>query len=274
MSGRLAGRVVLVAGSTGIGGATADRAAAEGASVFVVSRTEEHARATGERLPGAGWAVADLTDEAAVDRAVSAAIERFGRIDGLFSAVGASGRRFGDGPIHTVGGEAWDATLALNLRSHALVCGRVIRAMREQPVDDSGSRGSVLLLGSVLASSPVPEYFATHAYAAAKGGLVALMTTMAATYAADRIRVNLVAPSLTDTPMAARAAADEAVLAYTARRQPLAGSMLHPDDVAMAAVFFLSVESRAVTGQSLAIDGGWSVVSTPAADPTPADPTA
>jgi NAD(P)-dependent dehydrogenase (short-subunit alcohol dehydrogenase family) len=261
--GRLDDRVVLVTGSTGIAGATAERAAAEGAAVFVVSRTEANARDLAKRVGGA-WAAADLTDEREVGAAVTAAIDQFGRIDGLFSAVGGSGRRFGDGPIHDVTGEAWDATLSLNLRSHALVCARVVRQMREQPEREDRSRGSVLLLGSVLASAPVPEYFATHAYAAAKGGLVALMTTMAATYIRDRIRVNMLAPGLTDTPMAARAAHDQAILSYTARKQPLAGPLLDPDEVAKAAIFFLSDESRAVTGQSLAIDGGWSLVSTSA----------
>jgi NAD(P)-dependent dehydrogenase (short-subunit alcohol dehydrogenase family) len=264
VTGRLDGRVVLVTGSTGIAGATAERAVAEGASVFVVSRTEAHARQLGERLPGAGWATADLTDEAAIAAAVTAAARRFGRIDALFSAAGGSGRRLGDGPIHTMTGDAWDATLALNLRSHALVAGRVVGVMRDQPPDDAGSRGSIVLLGSVLATSPVPEYFSTHAYAAAKGGLDALMRTMAAAYVRDGIRVNLLVPSLTDTPMAARAAGDAAILDYTARKQPLAGPLLDPDDVAKAALFFLSDESGAVTGQSLAVDGGWSIVSTSA----------
>jgi NAD(P)-dependent dehydrogenase (short-subunit alcohol dehydrogenase family) len=90
------------------------------------------------------------------------------------------------------------------------------------------------------------------------------MRTMAAAYLRDAIRVNLLVPSLTDTPMAARAAADAAILAYTARKQPLAGPLLDPDEVAAAAMFFLSNESRAVTGQSLAVDGGWSIVSTSA----------
>ena len=124
---RLSGRVVLITGSTGIGAATAERAAAEGASVFVVSRTAEHARTLAERLPSAGWAEADLTDEVAVDRAVTASLERFGRIDGLFSVAGGSGRRFGDGPIHTVTGDAWEATAALNLRTQVLVCSRVVQ---------------------------------------------------------------------------------------------------------------------------------------------------
>jgi NAD(P)-dependent dehydrogenase (short-subunit alcohol dehydrogenase family) len=76
-----------------------------------------------------------------------------------------------------------------------------------------------------------------------------------------------VAPSLTATPMATRAAADPHILEYAARKQPLAGPMLDPQDVAMAALYFLSDESRAVTGQALAVDGGWSLVST-SAEPT------
>ena len=83
------------------------------------------------------------------------------------------------------------------------------------------------------------------------------MRTMAATYLPDRIRVNLVAPSLTDTPMASRAAGDPHILEYAARKQPLAGAMLDPDEVANAALYFLSDESRAVTGQTLNVDGGW-----------------
>jgi NAD(P)-dependent dehydrogenase (short-subunit alcohol dehydrogenase family) len=261
---RLADRVVLITGSTGIAAATAERAAAEGARVFVVSRTADHARALAERLANGAWAAADLTEEAAVDVAVTAALARFGRIDALFAAAGGSGRRFGDGPIHQLTGDAWEATAALNLRSQILVCARVVRAMREQQLDDDGMRGTILLLGSVTTTAPVPELFGTHAYAAAKGALTALMTTMAATYIGDRIRVNLVAPSLTATAMAARAASDPQILEYAARKQPLAGPMLDPDEVAKAAIYFLSDESRAVTGQSLAIDGGWSIVSTTA----------
>jgi NAD(P)-dependent dehydrogenase (short-subunit alcohol dehydrogenase family) len=264
---RLDGRVILVTGSTGIAAATAVRAHDEGAAVFVVSRTADHARALAGRVDG-GWFAADLTDEAAVDAAVAAVIERHGRIDGLFSVAGGSGRRFGDGPIHTLTGDAWEATAALNLRTQVLTCSRVVRAMRDQPPNDSGTRGSILLLGSVTTVRPVPELFATHGYAAAKGALTALMTSMAATYIGDRIRVNLVAPSLTATPMATRAAGDPHILEYARRKQPLAGEMLDPDEVAHAAIYFLSDESRAVTGQTLAVDGGWSVVST-TAEPTP-----
>lgn len=269
---RLRDRVVLITGSTGIAAAAAERCVAEGASVFVVSRTAEHAQRLAERLGSerAAWAAAELTDEAEVDAAIEAAVRRFGRIDGLFSVAGGSGRRFGDGPIHTVTGDAWEATVALNLRTQVLVCAAVVRRMLDQEPNDSGTRGSILLMGSVTTSDPAPELFATHAYAAAKGALTALMTTMAATYAPERIRVNIVAPSLTRTPMAQRAAIDSRILAYARRKQPLAGEMLDPDEVAKAAIYFLSDESRAVTGQLLKVDGGWSVTSvSPELEPAP-----
>ncbi|MEO5941542.1 MAG: SDR family oxidoreductase [Candidatus Limnocylindrales bacterium] len=262
---RLAGRVCLVTGSTGLAAAGAFRFAAEGGQVFVVSRTEEHARDLAGRIVADGgtaaWIAADLTDEAAVDAAAGACVERFGRIDGLFSVAGGSGRRFGDGPIHSVGRAAWDRTLELNLTTQALVCRSVVARMRTQEPNGSGTRGSILLMGSVTASDPAPEFFATHAYAAAKGALTALMTTMAAAYLSDRIRVNVVAPGLTETPMAMRAAGDTAIRAYAARKQPLAGELMDPDEVAHAAVYFLSDESRAVTGQLLKVDGGWSIAS-------------
>jgi NAD(P)-dependent dehydrogenase (short-subunit alcohol dehydrogenase family) len=268
---RLAGRVCLVTGSTGIAAAAARRFASEGAAVFVTSRTERHCRDLADEIAAAGGRAAchpaDLADEAEVEGAVAACIEAFGRIDGLFSVAGGSGRRFGDGPIHTVTADAWDATLSLNLRTQALVCGAVVRRMLDQPPNESGTRGSILLMGSVTVTDPVPELFGTHAYAAAKGATTALMTAMAATYLPNRIRVNAVAPSLTRTPMAQRAAGDERILAFAREKQPLAGEMLDPDEVAHAAVYFLSDESRTVTGQLLKIDGGWSVNSvSPAPD--------
>jgi NAD(P)-dependent dehydrogenase (short-subunit alcohol dehydrogenase family) len=133
--------------------------------------------------------------------------------------------------------------------------------MRTQEPNSSGTRGSILLMGSVTSTDPAPEFFATHAYAAAKGGLTGLMTTMAAAYLPDRIRVNVVSPGLTDTPMATRASNDAAIRAYAARKQPLAGELMDPLEVAHAAVFLLSDESRAITGQILKVDGGWSVAS-------------
>ena len=266
--GRLAGRSILITGSTGIAEAAALQCAAEDATVFVISRTPDNARGLAERVAAAGgragWAAADLTQEIETDAAVNAAIDRFGRIDGLFSVAGGSGRRFGDGPIHQITMDGWDRTLELNLRSQALVARAATRIMLDQAPTSVGSRGSIVLVSSVLATSPVPELFATHAYAAAKGAIVALATTMAAAYAANGIRVNTIAPGLTATPMSARAATDPATSEFVRRKQPLLQGFLTADDIANAAIYLLSDEARAVTGQCLAVDGGWSVTSAPA----------
>jgi NAD(P)-dependent dehydrogenase (short-subunit alcohol dehydrogenase family) len=271
---RLAGRACLVTGSTGIAAASALRLAAEGARLFVTSRTADHCKDLAGRVEAEGgtvaWRAADLREPDQVAAAVAACVEAFGRIDGLLSVAGGSGRPFGDGPIHALTPEAWDQTLRLNLTTQALVCREVVGRMLGQEPDGTAGRGSIVLVTSVLAHHPVPELFATHAYAAAKGGIVSLMTTMAAYYAQHRIRVNAIAPSLVETPMSARAKDDPVTLAFAARRQPLVGGMLAPDDIAAAAVYLLAPESRAVTGQLLTVDGGWSVVSTgadPAATP-------
>src|SRR5262249_40145842 len=154
---------------------------------------------------------------------------------------------------------AWDQTLALNLTTQAIVARAVVTRMRAQAPNGSGTRGSILLMGSVTSTDPAPEFFATHAYAAAKAAITGLMTTMAAACPPDRIRVNVVSPGLTGTPMATRAAGDRPIRAYAARKQPLAGEIMDPEEVAHAAVFLLSDESRAITGQVLKVDGGWSI---------------
>jgi len=262
--GRLAERAILVTGSTGIAAAAARRFAAEGAGVFVTSRTPEHCAGLAEELraggAAAGFLPADLTDEGQVDAAVATAIARFGRLDGLFSVAGGSGRRFGDGPLHELTVDGWRRTLDLNLTSQVLVARAVLRRMLAQEPTAAGSRGAMLLMGSVLAFHPVPELFATHAYAAAKGAIAALTTTMAAYYAPHGIRVNAVVPALVTTPMSARAAEDPATAAFARRKQPLAGGFLDPAEIAHAAVYLLADESRHVTGQLLEVDGGWSVV--------------
>ena len=263
---RLAERVCLVTGSTGIAAAAARRFAAEGGRVFVVSRTADHARALADAINGSGgeadWVAADLADEAAVDAAVAACVERFGRIDGLFSVAGGSGRRFGDGPIHTVGREAWDRTLELNLTTQALVCRAVVGRMLAQEPNSSGTRGSILLMGSVTATDPAPGVLRHPRLRRGQGrDQRPDDRRWPRPTCPNRIRVNVIAPGLTATPMAGRAADDPAIRAYAARKQPLAGEMMDPDEVAQAAVFLLSDESRTITGQLLKVDGGWSVAS-------------
>ena len=264
---RFDGRVVLVTGSTGIAAASAQRLAVEGASLVVASRTEAHCRSLVEAITSAGgtasFEVADLLEDDAADRIVAATVGRHGRLDGVFHVAGGSGRRFGDGPAHAATPEGWDATLDLNARTLFLVSSAATRQMLRQDPDADGQRGAILHMASVTSTSPSPTYFATHAYAAAKGAVNALTRTMASYYAPKGIRVNAVAPGVTRTPMAERAAGDPDIVAFATWKQPLVGGLLDPDHVAGAAAFLLSRDARAITGQVLDIDAGWSVTDAP-----------
>jgi NAD(P)-dependent dehydrogenase (short-subunit alcohol dehydrogenase family) len=258
---------VIITGATGIAAASAHRFAAEGARLFLISRTESHLRALADGLADAsagvevGWVTADLTDDVATETAVARATDHLGRIDGVFAVAGGSGRRFGDAMVHELTGEGWDRTLDLNARSQVLTIGAVLRRMLAQAPDETGGRGAVVAMSSVLASFPEPALFPTHAYAAAKGAISTLTRAMAAAYVGQGIRVNAVAPSLTTSRMSERAAADGATQRFARRRQPLTDGFLSADEVANAALFLLSTEARAITGQVLLVDGGWSVTS-------------
>jgi NAD(P)-dependent dehydrogenase (short-subunit alcohol dehydrogenase family) len=263
MTGRLAERCVVITGATGIAAASAHRFAAEGARLFLISRTEDHLGVLADELAAtgtkAGWAAADLADDAQAEAAMAAAADTLGRIDGLFAVAGGSGRRFGDAPVHELTASGWDETLALNARSQVLTMGAALRRMLAQDPDDTGSRGAIVGMSSILASHPEPALFPTPAYAASKGAISTLIRVMAATYVQVGIRVNAVAPSLTTSRMSVRASADDATQRFARRRQPLTQGFLEPDDVANAALFLLSAEARAITGQVLLVDGGWSV---------------
>ena len=164
-------------------------------------------------------------------------------MDGLFNVAGGSGRRLGDGPLHELTTEAYEATMRLNATTHVTVTAPVLRAMLEQERDADGARGAIVNMGSVLATRPVPELFATHAYATSKGAVAALTTTSAAYYAPRGIRVNMLAPALTVSRMSERAQADQATQAFSRRKQPLAGGFIPAQDVAEAAVYLLSSAS-------------------------------
>jgi NAD(P)-dependent dehydrogenase (short-subunit alcohol dehydrogenase family) len=260
----LSDKVILLAGATGMAAAAAEAFVAAGARVFITSRTEATCDDLARRLdaqagrPVAAWHTADLQDETAVERVVAAAVERFGRLDGCFHTAGGSGRKFGDGPLHEVSLEAWDATFRLNLTTEFLVTREVLKALLRND-DGPGGRGSIVLTSSILGFHPAPADFATHAYAAAKSAVAGLVATTAAYYAPAGIRINAIAPSLVDTPMSARAKGNEAIDAYASARQPLTGPFLDATDVAGMAMLLLSDQGRAITGQVMKVDGGWSV---------------
>lgn len=236
---RLDGKVVFITGCSGIGAATAEMALREGAQVFSAA------------LEGGDW-TGDLSEEANAVGAVRACVDRFGRVDCLFNVAGISGRRFGDGPLHECSAEGWDVLMRSNVRSLFLVSREVVRSMLSR-----GGGGSIVNMSSVLAFSPEPEFFATHAYAAGKGAILALTSSAAAYYAKSKIRVNAVAPGLVETPMSRRAQENAAIREFIEGKQALAGGFVSAEDVAAAVVFLLSDESRQITGQVLSVDGGW-----------------
>lgn len=221
--------------------------------------TTDSARALLEPL-GPAWAItADARDEAAVSLLFQGAMEVLGRLDILFHAAGISGRKLGDGPLHECSIEGWDAVHRANATSVFLTNREAVRIMRGQELDDRGMRGAIVNLGSVLSSSPSPEFFATVAYAASKGAIRSLTLASAAMYAPDRIRVNLIEPGLIATPMSSRAVNDPSIRDFVATKQPLAGGPGTPEDLAEAALFLSEPGSRFITGAILTVDGGWRV---------------
>lgn len=256
-------RIYLITGATGIAAATAKLAASRGAHVFMVSNTREQLEALAEEIVSARGAcdfcVADVTAASDVGRAVGECVELYGRIDALYNVAGISGRRFGDGPVHECTEEGWDATLETNLKSVFLMCRATTGQMLRQPVDQTNVRGTILNMASVLAFAPERRFFATHAYAASKGAIIALTKSMAAYYAPHQIRINAIAPALVRTPMSARAQENTELLDYMKLKQPLAERMIEADDVARASLFLLGDESRMMTGDVLTVDAGWSI---------------
>ena len=125
---------------------------------------------------------------------------------------------------------------------------------------EQNTRGSILNMSSVLATSPSPAHFTTHAYATAKAAVNGFTKTIAAFYAPFDIRVNALAPALIQTPMSERAQQDMDIMAFVRRKQPLAGGRIgHSSDLIGLACYFMSDQSCFTTGQIIAVDGGWSL---------------
>lgn len=263
MSGRFKGRMCLVTGSTGIAEAAARALATEGGAVYVVSKTADHARALADSITRDGgqaaWRSADLTEEQEVDAAVADCVGQFGRLDCVYNVAGISARRYGDGALHETTLEGWQAAIEVNATSTFLVCRAAVRQMLAQEPGAGGRRGAILNMSSALSRDPEPQFFATVGYAASKGAIEAFSRSIAAFYTADGIRVNVIAPALVATAMSQRAQSDPEILAYLAQKQRLAGGPLQPEDLVGTALYLLSDDSAMVTGQVLAVDGGWSL---------------
>ena len=247
---------IIMGGTSGMGLSASMALQKVGAALVVVGRDEESCTSAAEKLDEDAVVIqGDATDKATIDRAIDSAKATFGSITGLFHVAGGSGRRYGDGPLHEMSLEGWNKTLELNLTSVLLSNRAMVKYFLEEK-----KPGTILNMGSVLGQSPSPKHFATHAYAAAKSGIIGFSKSIASYYADKNIRVNVIAPSLFETPMAQRAAQDESIVRFVKTKQPLDGGRLgNPDDIVEAVLLLLSPNSRFITGQVLAVDGGWSI---------------
>ncbi|MFF3441346.1 SDR family NAD(P)-dependent oxidoreductase [Streptosporangium sp. NPDC002721] len=250
MSTRFAGKVVLITGATsGMGRATAERLAAEGAKVVLAARGKEagDALVTGIRAAGgeATFVPADVTVEAEAAGLVRQAVERYGRLDGAFNNVGAA---TAIGAVTDVDGDAWQADLALNL-------GSVFYGLKHQiPALRAGGGGAIVNNASNLG---VTGAAGMASYSAAKHGVVGLTRSAALDTAATGIRINALITGGVDTPLlrANLGPTPEESLRAAGAMHPV-GRIGRPEEIAAFVAFLLSDEAGFVTGAALAIDGG------------------
>jgi NAD(P)-dependent dehydrogenase (short-subunit alcohol dehydrogenase family) len=254
---KLANKVlVLIGGTAGMGFSAAKAFVAEDAKVVVAGRNPDNVNAAQTSLGKSVVAMSgDATEPETAVRAIETALKTFGGFHGLYHVAGGSGRSRGDGPLDEISDAGWQYTLTLNLTSLFYSNRAAVQQFLKQ-----GTGGSILNMSSVLGFSPSPRHFATHSYAATKAAVIGLTKSAAAHYANQNIRFNVLAPALVATPMSNRAQKDEAILDFIKTKQPLDGGRIgQPEDLDGAAVYFMSDESKFVTGQVLAVDGGWCV---------------
>ena len=264
MPGRVEGKVAVVVGggqtpgeSMGNGRATALTLAREGAKVVVADRSVESAADTVKMIKEAGGeAVAvyvDVTSEAAVEKMVADAISHYGRIDILHNNVGAS-ITLGDAPATEISEQAYDLSLAVNLKGMLFTCKHAMPALRE-------SHGSIVNISSMAAKHEYPRV----GYKTTKAAILALTEHVAAANARYGVRANAIMPGKINTPMAVEARvgtgrAREEVIAARDAMIPLGGKMGTAWDVANAALFLHSDDAKFITGIALPVDGGEALI--------------
>mgnify|MGYP003669812049 CR=1 FL=1 len=242
----LAGRRALITGAaSGIGCATAEMFVAEGATVAMLDRDEAALASQAGRIGGFA-AVADVTDEVAVNAAVAAAADHLGGLDTVVNAAGVSLLQ----PFAATTPEIWQQTMAVNLGGPYLVCRAAL------PWLTAAGGGSIVNIASGAGLRPIPD---SAAYAASKAGLIMFGKALAVELAPAGIRVNTVCPGIVDTPMM-RSALDPSLDEAEARRRVvdryLIRRMAAPREIALAVRYLSSAEAAYVTGTTLPVDGG------------------
>jgi len=243
---RLNNKVIIVTGSsTGIGEAIARRVVAEGGRVLVHGRNARLGKAVAASLGrAAALHLDDLTDPAAPERIVKAALVAFGRIDGLVNNAGASTRS----NIHTSDADFFDSLMALNLRAPMLMIRAALQALKR-------SHGAVLNIGSVNAYCGGTNLLV---YSMTKGGLMTMTRNLGNALGREGVRVNQINVGWVFTPNEDRLQRSLGRQAGWNRGLPRhvwpSGKIMRPDDVAAAVTYWISDESRPVSGSVVELE--------------------
>jgi NAD(P)-dependent dehydrogenase (short-subunit alcohol dehydrogenase family) len=249
----LAGRVIIVTGaSRGLGKEFAESLAQAHASLVLCDLDEAQVGAVATELNGPKHPVisfrCDVTDESAVESLVRKAVDRFGRLDGLVNNAGITSQEKSE----ETSLDRWKKVIDVNLVGTFCMSRAAARVMLNQ------RRGAIVNLASINGLG-APAFHNASAYCASKAGVVGLTKALAKEWGASGIRVNAIAPGYIETEMTRARLQDEAYNAGIIGRTPLAriGS---PVDLTGAMRFLLSDEAAYVTGQVLAVDGGWTAL--------------
>jgi NAD(P)-dependent dehydrogenase (short-subunit alcohol dehydrogenase family) len=250
--GRLDGKVAFITGSgSGIGRAGAVLFTREGAKVVVADISKEGGEHTVAIIRDSGgdatFIHTDVTEAESVAAAIAAAVAAYGRINILYNDAGGSTAQ--DGPVTKVSIEEFWRTIKVDLYGTFLCCKFGI------PELIKAGGGAIINTTSVVALAGIPG---RDAYTAAKGGVLALTRSLAATYAKDRIRVNAIAPGAILTDRVKKFLADDPRVSSLADRHLL--GMGEPNDIARMALFLASDEARIVTGGIFPVDSGWTAL--------------
>ena len=245
---RLKGKVAIITGGgSGIGRATAQVFAREGATLALVDRDAAGLAETAALVGGALTFVSDVGAPGAAEADAAAVLAAHGRIDVLYAAAGFST----GGTVLTTTPEDWDAVMRVHVNGTWLWARAVIPAMQRQ------GGGAIITTGSQLA---LAGGAGNSAYIAAKGAILSLTRCMALDFVADGIRVNAVVPGAIETPLLMRSMgrrADPAEAAAKSRARHAMGRFGRPEEVAEGVLYLASDAASFTTGIALPVDGGW-----------------